>query len=223
MFVESLLMCPPGVDAKPHHRGQPAYTGMVDWHGFPMGMHDESGAYGGALPTSKLSNGPCPFAWRADGICTLPDKEDQGSDASTADPSPDAAEDSSFMNLASLEVLDTPWQEFYSHALPPIQMAAFGHVAPWQPEWDASENMPNMAQQAALPSASALPPGLFSLGSSTHHFGQCKPCAHIHKPEGCQSGAECVFCHLCPPNEKQRRKRAGRRIERQILLNFGGQ
>jgi len=218
MFVESLLMCPPGVDAKPHHTGQPAYTSMVDWHGFPMAMHDESGVYGGALPTSKLSNGPCPFAWRADGICTPPDKEDQGSDASTADPSPDAAEDSSFMNLASLEVLDTPWQEFYSHALPPIPMAAFGHAGPCQqPEWDVRQLMPNVAQQAALTSASALSPEvdyLFSLGSSRHHFGQCKPCAHFHTPGGCQSGAECSFCHLCPPNEKQRRKRAGRRAAR---------
>lgn len=42
--------------------------------------------------------------------------------------------------------------------------------------------------------------------SQVHDVGRCKPCAFFHT-KGCQSGTSCTFCHLCPANEKQRRKR----------------
>lgn len=50
-------------------------------------------------------------------------------------------------------------------------------------------------------------------GSKNHHLGYCKPCAFFHKG-GCNSGNDCIFCHLCPPGEKKRRKKS--------LLNFRG-
>merc|ERR1711972_988391 len=63
-----------------------------------------------------------------------------------------------------------------------------------------------MGVQDALPSE----------GSNAHASGQCKPCAFFHD-KGCQSGATCQFCHLCPPREVQRRKRIRRRIAREQL------
>lgn len=51
--------------------------------------------------------------------------------------------------------------------------------------------------------------GLPSIGSSRHQMGTCKPCAFFHT-RGCQNGKSCVFCHLCPPHEKQRRRRQQR-------------
>lgn len=51
-------------------------------------------------------------------------------------------------------------------------------------------------------SAGELP----SAGSAGHRKGRCKPCAFIHT-EGCSNGSACPFCHLCPPGEKQRRKK----------------
>jgi len=51
---------------------------------------------------------------------------------------------------------------------------------------------------------------MLSQGSSAHGTGQCKPCAFFHT-KGCQSGAACLFCHICPPGEKQRRKQVLRR------------
>lgn len=54
-----------------------------------------------------------------------------------------------------------------------------------------------------------------TVGSSGHRFGQCKPCAFVHT-KGCESGVSCSFCHLCPPGEKQRRRKdkaSGRRRE----------
>lgn len=49
--------------------------------------------------------------------------------------------------------------------------------------------------------------GIWSAGSAGHEFGRCKPCAFIWKEDGCQSGAACPFCHLCPPDEIKRRKK----------------
>lgn len=51
-----------------------------------------------------------------------------------------------------------------------------------------------------------LPGNTPSVGSLGHKTGRCKPCAFFHT-RGCENGMSCVFCHLCPPGEKQRRKR----------------
>lgn len=53
------------------------------------------------------------------------------------------------------------------------------------------------------------PAALPTVGSAAHFVGVCKPCAFVFK-DGCASGADCKFCHLCQPGEKQRRQR-GRR------------
>lgn len=60
---------------------------------------------------------------------------------------------------------------------------------------------------------SELGSGLPSTGSGSHAVGRCKPCAFFHT-KGCQSGASCLFCHLCPPRERQRRKQQLRRMHR---------
>eukprot|EP00927_Polykrikos_kofoidii_P039688 TRINITY_DN3401_c0_g2_i1.p1 TRINITY_DN3401_c0_g2~~TRINITY_DN3401_c0_g2_i1.p1 ORF type:complete len:336 (+),score=55.37 TRINITY_DN3401_c0_g2_i1:49-1056(+) len=49
-----------------------------------------------------------------------------------------------------------------------------------------------------------------SVGSMNHNNG-CKPCAFFYT-KGCKSGADCLFCHLCPAHEKAKRKRL-KRIE----------
>jgi hypothetical protein len=48
--------------------------------------------------------------------------------------------------------------------------------------------------------------GISSAGSIGHEAGTCKPCAFVWK-DGCASGANCQFCHLCPPGEVKRRKK----------------
>lgn len=50
-----------------------------------------------------------------------------------------------------------------------------------------------------------------SVGSAQHRSGRCKPCAFFHT-KGCQNGKACLFCHLCPPGEKARRKRLRERM-----------
>lgn len=44
-------------------------------------------------------------------------------------------------------------------------------------------------------------------GSALHSQAQCKPCVFFWKPEGCESGRNCQFCHLCDPGEKKRRQK----------------
>jgi|Transcript_113974 hypothetical protein len=82
--------------------------------------------------------------------------------------------------------------------VPPLYQASY-----WVPPAFA---MPTQAYQTAL-----------SLGSAGHHKGICKPCAFVYKG-GCESGAQCQYCHLCPPGEKQRRKRQVRFMQRNLGL-----
>jgi len=58
-------------------------------------------------------------------------------------------------------------------------------------------------------------PQMPSSGSEQHRLGRCKPCAFMYK-DGCRSGPQCPYCHLCPPGEKQRRKRVLRAMQRNI-------
>lgn len=55
-----------------------------------------------------------------------------------------------------------------------------------------------------------------TIGSRHHDSGRCKPCAFYHT-KGCNSGPACLFCHLCPAYEKQRRKRFARQLCHNLL------
>merc|ERR1719221_754878 len=55
-----------------------------------------------------------------------------------------------------------------------------------------------------------------SEGSRLHQTGRCKPCAFFHT-KGCENGVACSFCHECPPNEAQRRKRVRRQLMKPYL------
>jgi len=65
----------------------------------------------------------------------------------------------------------------------------------------------------------------WSVGSTGHHFGRCKPCAFFWK-EGCKAGQACEFCHTCPVDEKKKRtkqKMAWRRTMKaaRVSLRYG--
>jgi len=57
--------------------------------------------------------------------------------------------------------------------------------------------------------SAALP----SVGSMGHRLGNCKPCAFLFT-KGCQSGVQCVYCHLCLPGEKKRRQKLKNAVSR---------
>mmetsp|Transcript_17791 Transcript_17791/g.41455 ORF Transcript_17791/g.41455 Transcript_17791/m.41455 type:complete len:199 (+) Transcript_17791:83-679(+) len=46
-----------------------------------------------------------------------------------------------------------------------------------------------------------------SKGSALHAGGLCRPCAWFWKPQGCNSGKNCSYCHLCPEGELKERKK----------------
>ena len=53
-----------------------------------------------------------------------------------------------------------------------------------------------------------------SVGSTCHHLGLCKPCAHAFSKDGCHNGFLCNFCHLCGPEEVKRRKKQKQAFQR---------
>lgn len=63
---------------------------------------------------------------------------------------------------------------------------------------------PEVLQQGVQGATVTLP----SLGSAFHQSGQCKPCAWLWKPRGCQNAASCDYCHLCPEGELKQRKKS---------------
>jgi hypothetical protein len=79
-----------------------------------------------------------------------------------------------------------------------------------------------LAETMGVPAMPAMPalgsPELPTVGSMGHRFGTCKPCAFMHT-KGCESGADCQFCHLCDKNERKRRqKQKHQAAARQQLL-----
>jgi len=64
---------------------------------------------------------------------------------------------------------------------------------------------PDVQIQPGLAQANAKPP---SLGSLMHGTGMCKPCAWFWKPGGCQNGADCLHCHMCPSGAVKARRKA---------------
>merc|ERR1712217_911761 len=52
-----------------------------------------------------------------------------------------------------------------------------------------------------------------SVGSAGHHLGLCKPCDFMYRGS-CSNGFACKFCHLCPPEARQQRKKERRKLVR---------
>lgn len=49
-----------------------------------------------------------------------------------------------------------------------------------------------------------------------HLMGNCQPCSYFHnKLDGCRWEVECKFCHLCPANEKKKRRKQRIRAQRE--------
>lgn len=72
---------------------------------------------------------------------------------------------------------------------------------------DASRQAPRVLMLAeALQGPVLGSPELPTMGSAGHHTNTCKPCAFFYT-KGCENGTQCVFCHLCPPDEKRRRQK----------------
>lgn len=76
------------------------------------------------------------------------------------------------------------------------------------------------------PPPGLLPPaGLPSHGSVWHACGLCRPCGWFWKATGCQHGADCHHCHLCPDGAaklRKKQKQASARRKRSPLLTECG-
>lgn len=59
-------------------------------------------------------------------------------------------------------------------------------------------------------------PALPSVGSAGHSRGLCSPCGFVHHAGGCQAGADCKHCHLCPPGTIELRRKTRRKLMRSL-------
>jgi len=181
-----------------------------------MQVYEEgSDIYGlaGVTHASKLTatlNQPALYCER---IRWQTEMQETGSDASTADTTPYLSEDVFFADMRSAEVMDMAWRGCYPHMtadnmpFPTFSIPSQNELQqPWQQTgWGDLQEVSNITL-----------PDFPTVGSAKHGDGKCKPCAFYWKPEGCESGAECQFCHFCPPGEKQRRKRVLRQLTRSL-------
>lgn len=73
-------------------------------------------------------------------------------------------------------------------------------------EMSSASLTPAVEYEGLPPDSDLGLPTLPTVGSKAHYFNQCKPCA-FNYTDGCENGVGCVFCHLCQPGEKKRRKK----------------
>jgi len=89
-------------------------------------------------------------------------------------------------------------------------------TAPATPEiLSDSEEAELQARPIAISLTSSL--GLWSVGSSQHNLGICKPCVFLWKDaNGCQNGTNCTFCHMCPPGVAKQRKKQKQTMRKMV-------
>eukprot|EP00931_Biecheleriopsis_adriatica_P023879 TRINITY_DN14994_c0_g1_i1.p1 TRINITY_DN14994_c0_g1~~TRINITY_DN14994_c0_g1_i1.p1 ORF type:complete len:186 (-),score=24.95 TRINITY_DN14994_c0_g1_i1:7-564(-) len=138
--------------------------------------------------------------------------------------SPVAAELSSVRRGAEVEFHFLPFLEFgtslhkmFLSSLPTkygfIHFACHDDVS--GPQMRRCESCPaGIAFFAGSPELTSKPPHEPALhhgmpdAQRAHDEGTCRPCAYFwSKADGCRQGADCDFCHLCPPEEFRRRKK----------------
>jgi len=98
-------------------------------------------------------------------------------------------------------------------SIPEAHLAAASAVAPPPPA-----QAPQLRISESLPHTELGTAAMPTVGSASHRFGTCKPCAFFHT-KGCGSGVECTFCHLCLPGEKKRRQKA-KQVASKISANL---
>jgi hypothetical protein len=110
--------------------------------------------------------------------------------------------------------LDIPWPAFFVGKKPQAPSVALEtsdefacHTSQCSTKDPDEMPAPVLSPQGALVAAGLLEClGVPTKGSTGHMIGKCRPCAFVFK-DGCGSGVNCEFCHLCQPGEQKRRKR----------------
>lgn len=217
MYIKSSLAVPKAPPGEFWQAEAPSFDG-ISWETQPMTIYNEAGCtYGlpSVVPMTKLACAPNSLgASYAEGSYAWMEKHETGSDASTADTSPNVVDEGFLLDA---NTADIAWHGLYATMPAEIAMPAeipfhsyerparTRHAGPRsQQSWQNSGHQRMEMHQ--------IP----TVGSAKHSLGQCKPCAFAWSAEGCKDGPECNFCHMCPPGEKQRRKRVLRQIQRSV-------
>ncbi|CAJ1376275.1 unnamed protein product [Effrenium voratum] len=76
------------------------------------------------------------------------------------------------------------------------------------------DDEPEMAPERSDRFESMEPQKVVPTPGSEQHGTGCKPCLWFWKPQGCQKGSSCSYCHLCPQNEFTARKKLAARLRK---------
>jgi len=210
MFVKSSL------DIDVPHKSQAwqlepsPFFAAVSWQNESAhAYNDFEGSYGlsGVMHASHLATSPQVVTYPT-GSYAQTEKQETGSDVSTADTSPYeyVSDEPCYVDMWNADASEMPWHSAYAAVDPSAQ--------PWPQSWQHAD-WGDLGQVLDVPEPEVMPE---VVTAGKHLNGQCKPCAFAWKPEGCVSGADCKFCHFCPPGEKQRRKRVMRQLQRSAGL-----
>lgn len=185
----SPLMYPPGLG--PRDDAVPSFANHSFWQSYkddvPCNQRASRYHNGTALDSMEALRSQCAEM--------PPELEEVESVGSTADTAVAVACEADSLNVFA----DKP-------ALSPIFLEPPGCAAELDVDLSFIDGIDSMEPMAVtgLCSAGVMP----SIGSQLHFTGNCKPCAFFVKAGSvCVNGSECVFCHLCMPGEKKRRKK----------------
>jgi hypothetical protein len=219
MYVKSSLAASEASSSEGQPLEPSSIVDAMTWPHEPSHKQESvDGFYGfsGVMRASKLATSPSHVHVYPGGCYT---QSEHGSDASTVDTSPYVADEAFAMAGRSVDLpemyTDMTSNMAWNGGYPPMESQFLWHAEAHQQEAEQVGWM-DFGQTPHVPQLD-----LISVGSQEHHIGQCKPCAFFHtewKTGGCQSGKSCNFCHLCPPGEKQRRKRVMRQLQRNAGL-----
>jgi hypothetical protein len=79
-------------------------------------------------------------------------------------------------------------------------------------------------QEVKEPAQASGPPLTSEEKEELHLRNECRPCAYFHnKEDGCRLGDKCQCCHLCPPDEIRKRKKARKKQAKELRVQAKGE
>lgn len=121
-----------------------------------------------------------------------------------------------FMKYMEASALDSPLERMDAPSkavLPPEQDSA-SECSTADTQNSCIEDTPT---EPKSPGHAASPDiALTSIGSVGHIYGLCRPCGFVHHKGGCTAGADCSFCHLCPPGTIEKQRKMKRQLVRAL-------
>lgn len=167
-------------------------------------------------PKVLWASTPTPKASRSTYSFALPPEGPQGLTSGVGKLNPEAA---TFIPVDETGLVHSHGQQIpqVSHGFEPSEFHAEAQAVMMAESVLGLDADPKQAPLVQVPHTDSMetqdghggptPAKMPSKGSALHQQGQCRPCAWMWKPRGCQNAEICEYCHLCPEGELKHRKK----------------